>query len=395
MSTYISFELKDLLKQTKNRLILVLILLLSLFYAIFLFPKETNYDLQLEELKIDVANREQFIENALKRDTLNMHPTVWQAVQEYPKYIEPSNERIANFEKKDWLGYTEATLEYHANYPMLFSVGLPIPFRFLQNTPFFPQLMALHYFSKEYVRYDGYLTKEQPLNEHIFAEKTLLQSLTKNAGILLTYLVLTTFVLMIYDLVSKDRNHKSLLNQFPLSPIKRFFSKGIAALIISLLIFLMTLPAMGIITFKHGFGSFKTTMPAFFPLDEQMPYQNITLGNWFLSGVILFILLILMLYLLIYFISCLLKNGLPAGVLALLLIFSDQLYYSRAGSGYKNYSYFLPSSFIRIPQIIDGSLGFQTLSTQLTPVMGMMVLGSSVVLLLILNLILLRRRPEL
>lgn len=396
MSNYIFFEIKHLLKQPKNRLVLAFVLLLSLFYVGFIFPKQTNHDLDLPTLKIDLASRKQFVEKVNNLENPENYPMVRNHAKAVSMYIEIQDDRINSYEAKDWQAYAEATrlYFYHAVFFQGASVT-PIPGRFIGSDKHLPDYESAHHYWRDYYRYESYLETAQPLNEHIFAEKTVLHSLTRESGLFFMYVILVAYVLLIYNIVSKDKANKSLVNQFPLSSLQKFVGKGMVALMSSLLVSLALLPAIVIIATQHGWGSFQTTIPIYIEaLTTNRNFTTSTLGTWLLLALGMLILWLLLLYLFIFLISGLLKNGLSAGVLSLVLLFSDQSYHYLR-SGYKKNYFYSPTSFARIPQIIDGSLGFRTLSTQLTPVMGMMVLGSSVVLLLILNLILLRRRPEL
>jgi len=103
----------------------------------------------------------------------------------------------------------------------------------------------------------------------------------------------------------------------------------------SLLVSLALLPAIVIIATQHGWGSFQTTIPIYIEaLTTNRNFITSTLGTWLLLALGMLILWLLLLYLFIFLISGLLKNGLSAGVLSLVLLFSDQSYHYLR-SGYK------------------------------------------------------------
>lgn len=200
-----------------------------------------------------------------------------------------------------------------------------------QSSPF-PGKDRNHLYRQTMMRFDDYLTKEQPITYGLIMEKTGLQALQK---FLLSYGIYFFLFCAIYfssDVVTRDRKNRSVLQGMPLSWYRQLNLKTVSAFLYANLVIFGTV-AVGVllIAIQFGFGHFNLDVPVLlaqetFGIDN---YNTITIAKLLGLIAVAVVLLVFLFVRLNILLSLLVKNEWAVLLLSTVILFSERIYYTR------------------------------------------------------------------
>lgn len=190
----------------------------------------------------------------------------------------------------------------------------------------------------------------------ILEERTALQTGIRawNSSIVPIALIGLVVIFSI-DIVTKDRNHLSLVRSFPLSFEQKLWVKTAVVIttfsIVSLSIFLI---GLSIVAIKEGFGSFAIPVTVFnCPILLEENFYTISIGLFYLQVIALILAIAYLFTRFIILCSLLLKNEYFNLLVGIAVIFTERLYYIR-GIGYFSNVDLFPSTFFRVGEVLSG-----------------------------------------
>lgn len=357
MKNYFLVELQDFFKNKKNRVVFVLLLIFGLYYAFIL---SDNYDpiqkVNSKQIESRYTNQKHFLDTTTV--TEHTHPAVQYAVMIFSEWSEIDsvrleslkNNNLREYAKYTALWYTYSDCIYFA--PPYESLHYDLPY-FQSNNPY--GYLDGHYaYKKEAVRYQGFSEADYPLSINAFEERTALQTFYRLSLDLLPLVVFIALIFLAADLISKDKYHSSLLTGFPITPLQRILAKFFVGIVGIFTILLSFVPAFIVLSIKNGFGNLNYPIPIYINnFMNNGHFVNITLGEYlvkFFSFLLIWCSFLLSLMLLIH---TLFQKDILTIFLMFLLVFAETFYYSRGVGEYSSFEW-LPSSYIKIGEIISG-----------------------------------------
>lgn len=384
---YILSELKLFYLQPKNLIIFSLVLIISVYYAIYITPSFKPIE-QFNEASIEARyeDRKDFLDNVTITDST--HATTLFAFQVFPEWNEYDKERLDALENKNLKKYADATSKwYRYSDDIIYQANVD----YLRYTPgyytygnHFSHYDGHYAFNKYSVMYDAYASGDYELTIDVFNEQTALQTLVRLMNSYLPYILLVLCMLLTNDIVTKDRHHMSIVRGYPITNFGKLIMKGITALIGTLCSILIFVPAFIIISFKYGVGSLNMPVAhyefAFLNLGEYtyMPIWQYLLQTFGLCILWMIILITLILILSVTFRSEFLNFTL------IILFFIERLYYQR-GMIIDDWLAWLPTSYTQFGNVTTGYLNYEMISGSVLYQKGILVLivtGTILILLM-------------
>lgn len=224
-------------------------------------------------------------------------------------------------------------------------------------------------------------------------QQTFWQTLFRGAlGGWLTALLLIT-ILLANDLLTSEQRHRSIARSLPLSPWHAINTKTLTVLgtLAGAVTLLIGVTAVCVIPF-HGLGSLTTAISNFAKNGSYAYVQPLALGSALLMMLGLTVLLMWLFIRLNLLCQLLFHNELIGLVLSVLLLFGEPLYFMQGlAFSVPQTAYYLPS-YMNPAAIVNGLQNFRYDTGQMTPLSGVIVIGSVIVLLEIMLFIVTHRR---
>ena len=383
---YIKWELKGFFSNHKNLIIFALLLIASLYYALYIAPAYQPIEsVNKEEIEVRYEDRKEFLDNVELRN--GSHPLTIFAALVYPKWNELDGERLATLANGDLYSYAQATYEWYLYADENIKTD---PYDVLRYNPRYYTYGNKHakedghynyLYSAE--RYRQYASANYELNLNIFEERTALQTLKRLLESGLPYILLLTCLLLSNDIVMKDRKHPSVVNGFPMTPFKRMMLKGLVALIGCLTSIAILLPAFLIIGFRDGFGTLDLPAVVYnFAFLNNGTYESISMGMFMSKYLVMLLLWFVLIISLVLLMSILLKNeyfNLTIGIIC----FIEITYYQRRKI-LDDWLSYLPTSYVQIGDVISGYRNYALFTDSITTEKGFIVLFSTSILIILL-----------
>lgn len=387
---YIKWELKDFLTNKKNVLIYTLFLLVSIYYAIYQSGDYKPIERVSEsDILSRYEDRKEFLENVEIDEST--HPLTAYAAYVFPEANEYDKERLDALKNKDYSKYAEATSKWY---------------RYMDDVIYFNEFDSLKYnpkyytYGNKYARYDGhyaynvaekeyesYAKNDTSLSLNTFNHQTALQALKRllDNGLISTLLVL--IFLLTNDIVTKDKRYPSIVDGFPISSLRKSIYKGIVAFIGAMSLLLLLVPSFIIVGIKNGFGSFN--LPVVFYEFESLnlgSFYSVPMWAYLTKVFTLFILWVLIIIGLIILFSILFKNE-YVNLILISILFISNVYLQRGTSISERVSY-LFVTYSDISNIVTGKLNYLYYLDIPSFKSGVLILGSTLLLILFINILL-------
>lgn len=382
---YIKWELKVFFGNHKNIIIFAILLIASLYYALYIAPSYQPIEsVNKSEIEVRYEDRQEFLENVEISE--GTHPITLFTYQVFQKWNEIDKERLTALIDEDLHSYAQATHEWYlyADEAINSSGGI------LRYNPSYytygnkyPEQDGHYNYLYSAERYGEYATAEYDLSLDIFEERTAIQTLKRMLESSLPYILLISCLLLSNDIVMKDRKHPSIVNGFPMTPFKRIMMKGVVAFIGSLTTIIVLIPAFLIIGLRNGFGSF--TLPAVvyeFELLNNGTYGSISMGIFLIKSFGMILLWFVLIIGLILLLSIIFKNE-YLNLIVGSIYFLEVIYYQR-GNLIDNWLSYLPTSHVQVGDVISGYKNYALLTGSITTEIGFIVLLSTITIVALL-----------
>lgn len=401
MWNFIKWEALQFIGNKKNQAVYIILLLLSLYYAVAVAP---NYEpiekVSRDEMQAAYDTREAFLESVEGRD--NLHPSVQFAADVFPPWNEVEKRRIDALDKGDLATYASATGEWYTKTnELVIKYGDYFYYNPLYYTHgnSFARDDGFYAYGYTSSRYEHYSQGEHNLSYELFEERTALQSLQRLLNDFLPFVLLLSSILLTADIVLKDRRNPSIVRGFPISDSKRMLGKGFVAFVGSLLAVIPLIAGFFIIGLQQGFGNFNLGVPIYntdVTIFNYQPYLEIftTIPMWefLLLNLAFLTLWFVALVAVIILLSITVRLEFINIAVGLGIIFVEFLYFERAVSPFTD-AYWYPTSYIQVGQVISGTRDFLYASQLFTMERGMLlVAGSAAVCILFILLITTNKR---
>lgn len=254
----------------------------------------------------------------------------------------------------------------------------------------YPALDAMRNSSLATLRYQGYLDTDVSITYEIIEQKTALQTVVN-------FLLGTTAAVIIFcaiyfsnDMLSKDRQHSSLLQGMPIGWYSLINVKSLVAFGYTLIVLIgLSMLVIFTISLQSGLGSLQLPVPITIPSTEPddyfgyrfSEYDTITIAKFLLLTIGMVPILIYLFVRINAILSLLFKNSWIVLMIASLVLFSERIYYSRTstelfGVDLSNF----PQTYFDFGRIISGEKYYLLHLDSITYEKGIIVLLLTILL---------------
>lgn len=387
MIGYIRWELKVFFSNRKNIILFILLLLASLYYALYLAPDYQPIEsVNKNEIEARYEDRQEFLDNVEIRE--GSHPMTVFSYQVFPEWNEYDGTRLDALAAGDLHTYAEATSHWYSySDDIIFASGRDFFLRY--TTGYYTYGNNFSHSDGHYAylssaeRYGKYANASYDLSIQVFEERTALQTLQRLLTSSLPYILLIVCLFLSNDIVMKDRHHLSIVNGFPLTPFKRLMLKGLVALLGSLTSLIVLAPAFLVIGFREGFGTLSLPVVRYhFEFLNLGTYESMSMGLFLVQSFVMILLWFTIIISLVLLMSIVLKNefiNLTIGI----ILFIEATYYQR-GAIIDNWLSYLPTSYVQIGNIVSGYRQYILAIDSVTMIKGQLVLLAAALLIILL-----------
>ena len=389
MRQYFLFELQSFSRNKKNLAVIVLLVIATLYYTLFVAPNyQPNERINERDIQMEHDSMVYWIEN---REGEGISSGAAFALAYFPTLIEIDAHRLEALEQEDYKAYTNWTSKWYA-YEDNWTFGSS---HFLSYNPVYygvnqdyPHEEGSYWYRETAQRYNQYIQSGIEITPNILEERTALQTIYRllNSSVIAIILI-AVVVIYANDIVTKDRKHLSITKSFPLSFSGKLWAKTFVVLTTAAATFLgLFLLVLFIVGMQSGFGSFEIPITVFKRVisEGRGAFETISLGMFFVQALILLSLIVYLFTRMMILFSLLIRNEFFNLLAGIALIFTERLYYMR-GIGFFSNVDLLPPTFFPIGQVLSGYQNHLYNSTDITFQNGAI---SLVVTILLIELIL-------
>lgn len=380
-------EFKMMMKLKKNYLFVIALISLLLSYCFLVLPAmETDDSFNPEAMKKDVKNIEAVQQGMVARGGTgfgNMTGTPY-AVSTYE--LKVKSRMVHAFEDENFSRFIQLRMKGFD-----FDAGNAIRDWMLVGDIPYPALEAERNSNLKNLRYQGYLDANIPITYEMIEQKTALQTIINFILGTSAAIVLFCAIYFSSDMISKDRQHRTLLQGMPIGWYRLINIKSFVAFLYTFLIlFGLLAVAILIITIQNGFGSFQLSVPITIPSTQPADHFGYRFSEFDTISIAKFLLMALgIIPLLIYLfirinalLSLLFKNAWIVLMISTILLFSERIYYSRTltelfGIEISN----LPQTYFDFGRIISGEKYYLVHLESITYQKGILVLFITILII--------------
>ncbi|MGN7476515.1 ABC transporter permease [Solibacillus silvestris] len=389
---YLKFEFKQFFTNKKNLAIYFLLAFTAIFYAFKVAP---SYDpiekVDYEEMEARYLTRQEFIDGMAGRDLWEVHPVTVDAYFMFADINPLEKARIEALDAGDLQKYAEVTSDWYfaMNYMTHFNEHLSYNERYYVKDREFANADGFFNALDQHVRYEAFEKADYELSLEAFEQRTALQTVERLLKGPLPILLIICALLLVIDIVTKDRLHPSVLKGFPIGDWKKLLAKMFVAFTGSVALFIPLLVGFFIIGFQSGFGHMQLPSPEYSALmnwTEEGSFEMMTLGTFFVrSFALLFVWFIVIINVVLLF-SVIIRQEMVNLAVGIFIIFGERFYTSR-GVGYFWEVEKIPTTYIQVGKIVSKYQNFYFTSEKLDYRLGLILLAIAGLALLIMTLI--------
>lgn len=371
-----------LLRSTKNRLVIVLLLLGLGFYSIILLPRQESLDtIDVDRLRQELYANKGIMENA--RDTGNFQVnkfTGQSAYQTAKSHYESQRSLLAAIENGDAERYANIIRRYA---PPFYYEEMTEWYQL--NSPY-PMKDQQYDFQNLSNRLAGYEDAGIPLTFHIIQEKTSWQQIQLfllDGG---PYFLMALALFIASDVFFLSRKARTQKAGVPYSWGGYLFSQSLAALVFVLLSITAAAAFFWLFNgFWYGFGSLDWQVPAFHYSDDFVVnpdvYGLMSIGSFLLQALPYTLIQLYLFIRLTALLSLLFRQEVLVFLTGLFLLFGERLYLNRTTRKIGGIAIqHLPQTYFDFGKVITGAKNFLINTGTVTFERGLLVLGLTVVL---------------
>ena len=379
MWSYFKWELRAFFTNRKNMAIYLLVLFFSLFYWLQI---EANFSIietvSKDKLEASVDTKDDFLANVnLKGET---HPSTLEAVALFEPLVKIEKAQLKALEDKDYRELAKVRSEWYwygaDNNPLYYRGG-----------NIYAKEEANYAQTATHFKLLGYAEGKEDVTLKVMNEQTASHALVRALNHLLPMIFILLGLVFSMDLIAKDRQHKSLIKGLPLSDGKKITVK-FATAFIGVLISVIPLSVGFIgIGLQNGFGYLNLPVPVSYykegmPLLSDLMFENITFGNYLLQSVTLISLLVALVIVINLILGMWIKNAYFLLIITLSLPFIELLY-NRFGYGDIHTITYLPTSYVRVGDVLTGHRSFFWADVNLNFQSGVLTVGVCLLVMLV------------
>ncbi|MEN2767596.1 hypothetical protein [Ornithinibacillus xuwenensis] len=380
-------EFKMTLRNKKNILFLIALVSLILSYALIVLPsQETPDSFDVEEMKSELKNLEAVTQGMESRGGTGFGQMTGTPYASKRYALKVQSRMVNAFEDKDFDRFIQLRMK-----------GFDYDFQsasrdwmLIANAPY-PGLDANRDTNLKNLRYQGYLDANIPVTYEMIEQKTALQTVTNFLLGTSAFIVLFCAIYFSSDMLSKDRQHRTLLQGMPIGWYRLINVKsGVIFGYTLFILFGLLLLALIIISIQSGFGSLKLSVPITLPSSQPDDYFGYRFSEYDTISIAKFLLLALgMIPILVYLfirlnaiLSLIFKNSWIVLMVSSVILFSERIYYSRTltdlfGIEISN----LPQTYFDFGRVISGEKFYLVHLESITYEKGILVLLCTILVL--------------
>ncbi|MGX6971183.1 hypothetical protein [Vagococcus bubulae] len=374
MSEYIKQEYDDFFHNKKNIVLYLLVGLLTLFFVIQLEPSYKIHEAtNFKNLESSYLDKKQFLETVnLDGDT---HPRVLEAVAAFNIMLPTEKKRYESL-KSNHLA------EYAASSAIWYGFGTSYNPSYYTYGNDFAKFENTYGSSSMIPKMTEYAKRGNSLSMNELNERTAWQQVERLMKRIVPMLFSLLAILFSIDLLSKDRKHSSLIDGYPISLFRRMMIKLIVTMSGLFLVIIPLGIGFIIVGLRRGFGSIHLPSSySVFPVEAisnlESTFHSQTIGLFLVKSSLLLLLLVFLIMLVSLLISYWSKNDFLNLVMISCITFSSLLY-QRHGLGDIYAIQYSPMSYLFTGDVVSGYQGFFWSTPFLTYNQGLMVVGISI-----------------
>ncbi|GGP11091.1 ABC transporter permease subunit [Oceanobacillus neutriphilus] len=383
----IMHEFKMMFRSKKNILFIIALISLIAAYCFLILPNmETADSFDIEEKEAEMQNLGAMRQGMIDRGGTGFGEKTGNPYAQNTYDLQVKSRLIYAFKDQNFGRFVQLKMKDDAYDTQIASLD----WQLISDAPY-PSLDMERNVSLTSQRFQGYLDANVPITYEMIEQKTALQTAVK--FILDTTAVIVLFCAIYFssDMITRNKEHRSVLQGIPVGWYRLINVKSLAAFIYTLLILLgLFLVAMLLIAIQNGFGSFKLPVPITLPSSEPDDYSgyrhsefdNITIAKFLLLSLGIMPILMYLFIRLNAIFSLLFKNPWIVIMVSTVLLFSERIYYSRTTTELFGIelSYF-PQTYFDFGRVISGEKYYLVHLESITYQQGIIVLLSSIVVL--------------
>ncbi|MDW0118264.1 hypothetical protein QTL97_15125 [Sporosarcina thermotolerans] len=243
-----------------------------------------------------------------------------------------------------------------------------------------------HLYNQTLLRYKNYLSKDHPITFDLIYEKTGLQALQKFFRQYGMFFVLFCAIYFSSDLLSRDRQNRTVLQGLPLSWYRQLNLKTASSFLYTIVVLTIVL-VIGIIllTLQYGFGYFDLHVPTILIQNDAYPreeYGVMTIAAY-LGKIALVIPILVFLFIRLNVIfSLFFKNEWLVLLISSLVLFSEKLFMTRTTRELFGLDISLfPQTYFDFGKTVTGDKNFLLNIDTITVAKGFAVLLTTVIVI--------------
>ncbi|MER2008174.1 MAG: ABC transporter permease [Psychrobacillus sp.] len=361
---------------------------MTLYYVFQIVPAYNPIEnVNEKEIEARYLMRQEFLNRMEGQDLNGTHPSVLHAIDIF-KVINPIDKgRLDALEEGDLKKYAELTRDWYF-------ITNSITYRselFTYNTKYFienneyAEEDAFYAYLEQAVRYDAYTKADYALTIDAFEQRTALQTLERLLKGILPIILFVCALLLAIDIVTKDRRHPSIIKGFPISDWKKLLVKMFVVLVGGFALLVPLGFGFLVIGFQTSFGHLHLPSPVYAAHLEYLKegkFEMMTLAQFLWKSAILLFAWFIVIISCVVLCSLLFRQEMVNFIVGLLLIFGENIYFSRyVGHFWDIQNY--PTSYIQVGQIISKQRNFYYMNEYLDFGLGLQLLLAVVGVVLI------------
>lgn len=373
--------IKKMMRNSKNRLVLIVALLGVVIYSGVVLPNSESMDtVDMERLGIGLLGNKGLMESQFEKGTTEANIFTGMSTYEMVK---------SNFEQqRAFIGAVntgDARRFIELNY-IPEELAKEIENHYLKNSE--EPLKDLHYDrSNKQLRLNSYIEEVPNITFHLIQEKTAWQQI--HLFLLrigpLAILILTVF--MVSDVVTGDRDARTQKAGIPYSWRKYLAVKSAASFcfvcVFFLVIFCWFLLVNGLL---FGFGSLSLKVPEYTYSSDYATNNAVfglmSIGNFLIQVVPFIVLFIFLMIRLTVLFSLVFKNEVVVLILGIFAVVFEKIYYSRRMRDIFGIDLsFFPQTYMDFGKVVSGEKNFLLNTDSITAGKGLLVVGATILII--------------
>ncbi|MFD2043486.1 hypothetical protein ACFSTA_03750 [Ornithinibacillus salinisoli] len=380
-------EFKMISKSKKNNLFIIALISIILSYCFLVLPSKVTPDsFDSMEMEQEIKNLEASQDGKIARGATGFVDMAGRSPYAEDAYAYKVQSRIVTaFEDQNFNRFIHLRMKGFGFNEM----NISRDWMLISNAPF-PALDDGRDHSLRSLRYQGYLDANIPITYEMIEQKTALQTIQNFLMGTTAFMILFCAIYFSSDMISKDRQHRTILQGIPTGWYRLINIKSSVAFMYTIFILtVLLLLATVIISIQNGFGSFKLPVPVTQPSSDTdhfgyqfSEYDTVSIAKFLLLALGIIPILVYLFIRLNAILGLLFKNSWLVLMFGTVILFSERIYYSRTltelfGIDISN----LPLTYFDFGRVISGEKYYLVHLESITYEKGILVLLITILIL--------------